>query len=391
MPYEIHPHGGTLINRVVEGKEREKLQDLAPRLRTITVNDRVEADIEMIGNGAFSPLVGFMGQEDYNQVVDHKRLANGLPWTIPITLPVSEEEAAGIRLDERIALADGGGQRLAVLTVTEKFRHDKTKEAQQVYGTDEEAHPGVQALYEGGDVLLAGPLDVLQLPRHEDFVEYRKTPAELRAAFREKGWRRIVGFQTRNPIHRAHEYLTKCALEVTDGLLIHPLVGATKSDDIPADVRMRCYRALLENYYPPDRTMLAVYPAAMRYAGPREAILHAISRKNYGCTHFIVGRDHAGVGKYYGTFDAHYIFDEFDPAEIGITPLFFDHSFYCKRSGGMASFKTSPSSSPEERVILSGTAVREMLSRGEIPPEEFTRPEVAKVLMEAFRIPNYSI
>jgi len=301
MPYEIHPHGGTLINRVVEGKEREKLQDLAPRLRTITVNDRVEADIEMIGNGAFSPLVGFMGQEDYNQVVDHKRLANGLPWTIPITLPVSEEEAAGIRLDERIALADGGGQRLAVLTVTEKFRHDKTKEAQQVYGTDEEAHPGVQALYEGGDVLLAGPLDVLQLPRHEDFVEYRKTPAELRAAFREKGWRRIVGFQTRNPIHRAHEYLTKCALEVTDGLLIHPLVGATKSDDIPADVRMRCYRALLENYYPPDRTMLAVYPAAMRYAGPREAILHAISRKNYGCTHFIVGRDHAGVGKYYGT------------------------------------------------------------------------------------------
>lgn len=391
MPHEIKPHGGVLIDRLIQGSDREKLLEKANRLLEIKVNERVEADIEMIAIGGFSPLTGFMGQADYVQVVDHKRLANGLPWTIPITLAVSSEIAEKVKLDDQVVLSSENGDRLAVLTVTEKFQHDKVREAQLVYGTDEEAHPGVKALYDAGDVLLAGPIDVLQLPSHDDFVEYRKTPTEMRALFHEKGWRRIVGFQTRNPIHRAHEYITKCALEITDGLLIHPLVGATKSDDVPADVRMKCYQLLMEKYYPKDRTVLAVFPAAMRYAGPREAILHAIARKNFGCTHFIVGRDHAGVGKYYGTFDAHYIFDEFEPSEIEITPLFFDHTFYCKRSRGMASFKTSPSNDPEERVILSGTAVREMLNKGQIPPEEFTRPEVAKILIEAFKIPNYAI
>ncbi len=391
MSQGITPHGGTLVNRLASGKDLDRLRDLAPRLKAISVNERVEADIEMIANGGFSPLTGFMGKDDYLQVVDNKRLANGLPWTIPITLASSLEIAETIQLDEQVVLTSANGDRLAVLTVMEKYQPDKTREAQLVYGTDEEAHPGVKALYEAGEVLLAGPIEVLQIPHHEDFLSYRQTPAELRAHFHEKGWRRIVGFQTRNPIHRAHEYITKCALEITDGLLIHPLVGATKSDDIPADVRMKCYEVLMENYYPKDRTVLAVFPAAMRYAGPREAILHAIARKNYGCTHFIVGRDHAGVGKYYGTFDAHYIFDEFEPSEMGITPLFFDHTFYCKRSGGMASFKTSPSTEPDERVILSGTAVREMLNKGQVPPIEFTRPEVAKILIEAFKIPNYTI
>ncbi|MCE7907100.1 MAG: sulfate adenylyltransferase [Candidatus Omnitrophica bacterium COP1] len=391
MPQEIKPHGGILIDRLAKGSDRENLLEKASKLLEIKVNERVEADIEMIAIGGFSPLEGFMGQSDYVQVVDHKRLANGLPWTIPITLAVSTETADRIKVDDQVVLSSENGDRLAILTVAEKFQHDKVREAQLVYGTDEEAHPGVKALYDAGDVLLAGPIDVLQLPHHDDFVDYRKTPAEMRALFREKGWRRIVGFQTRNPIHRAHEYITKCALEITDGLLIHPLVGATKSDDVPASVRMKCYQLLMENYYPKDRTVLAVFPAAMRYAGPREAILHAIARKNFGCTHFIVGRDHAGVGKYYGTFDAHYIFDEFEPSEMEITPLFFDHTFYCKRSRGMASFKTSPSNDPEERIILSGTAVREMLSKGQIPPEEFTRPEVAKILIEAFKIPNYAI
>lgn len=391
MSQGIKPHGGTLVNRLVAGKELDSLRNLAPGLKSIPVNERVEADIEMIGMGGFSPLTGFMGKQDYLQVVDCKRLANGLPWTIPITFAVSADLAETIRLDEQVLLTSAAGDHLAVLTVMEKYQPDKVREAQLVYGTDEEAHPGVKALYEAGEVILAGPIDVLQLPHHDDFLSYRKTPAELRAEFHEKGWRRIVGFQTRNPIHRAHEYITKCALEITDGLLIHPLVGATKSDDIPANVRMKCYEVLMENYYPKDRTVLSVFPAAMRYAGPREAILHAIARKNYGCTHFIVGRDHAGVGKYYGTFDAHYIFDEFEASEMDITPLFFDHTFYCKRSGGMASFKTSPSTDPEERVILSGTAVREMLAKGQIPPIEFTRPEVARILIEAFKIPNYAI
>jgi sulfate adenylyltransferase len=375
MVHEIRPHGGTLINRLVQGNQREQLLGKVEKLKSIEVNERVEADIEMIANGAFSPLTGFMGQQDYLQVVDNKRLANGLPWTIPITIAVASDTAKNLHLDEQVVLTSANGDHLAVLTITEIFRPDKIREAQMVFGTEEDAHPGVKALYEAGEVFLAGPLDVLQLPHHDDFLKFRKTPAELRTIFRENGWRRIVGFQTRNPIHRAHEYITKCALEVTDGLLIHPLVGATKSDDIPADVRMKCYQVLLDKYYPKDRTMLTVFPAAMRYAGPREAILHAIARKNYGCTHFIVGRDHAGVGKYYGTFDAHYIFDEYEPGELEITPLFFDHTFYCKRSAGMASFKTSPSTDASERIILSGTAVRDMLGKGQIPPEEFTRPQ----------------
>jgi sulfate adenylyltransferase len=283
-----------------------------------------------------------------------------------------------------IALADGDGRIVGTMELAEQYRYDKAHEAEQVFRTTEEAHPGVARIMAGGDVYLGGQVWVIDGPQDPPFAAYRRTPAETRALFAEKGWRRVVGFQTRNPIHRAHEYLTKVALEIVDGLMIHPLVGDTKSDDIPADVRMRAYETLLADYYPANRTLLSVYPAAMRYGGPREAIFHAIARKNYGCTHFIVGRDHAGVGSYYGTYDAHLIFDEFEPGELGITPLFFEHTFWCHACEGMASYKTCPHGD-DQHLILSGTKVRELLTNGEMPPPEFSRPPVAKILIDAYR------
>ncbi len=384
MTGAIEPHGGKLVNRILEDREREEVARKAPELERITLNDREISDLELIAIGGFSPLEGFMCRDDYHSTIDTMTLKNGLPWTIPVTLSTSRENADRLKEGEDVALADADGEILAVLHLEEIFPHDKEKEALQVYGTTEDAHPGVKKVYEMGDVLLGGRVSVLKRPEHKDFTQYRLDPCETRALFKERGWKRIVGFQTRNPIHRAHEYLQKCALEAVDGLMIHPLVGETKKDDIPADVRMRCYEALMENYYPKDRVLLAVFPAAMRYAGPREAVFHAIIRKNYGCTHFIVGRDHAGVGNYYGTFDAHYIFDEFDPQAIGITPLFFDYTFFCKKCGSMASYKTCPHDS-SDHITLSGTKVREMLREGKTPPPEFSRPEVAKILIEAMR------
>lgn len=377
----IEPHGGILVNRVCQGQVREYLLDQIPSMEKILLSDRKASDLEMIAIGAFSPLEGFMGEDDHLSILRNNRLKNGCPWTIPITLAVSEEDEKRYVIDKDIALCDKNGRPLGVLSLEEKYGYDKEIEAETVYGTTDLAHPGVAALYESGDVLLAGRVSMVNRPDHGELTEMLLDPKETRLLFYYKGWKSVVAFQTRNPIHRAHEYIQKCALEAVDGLLVHPLVGATKDDDIPAKVRIDCYKTLLKQYYPRDRVALSIFPAAMRYAGPKEAILHAIARKNYGCTHFIVGRDHAGVGNYYGTYDAQKIFDEFDPEEIGIIPLRFEHAFYCNVCDSMATTKTCPHDA-DSHIFLSGTRMREMLAAGETPPPEFTRSEVADVLIK---------
>ena len=381
----IPAHGGHLINRIATPAERQEFIEKAESLPKIQLDKRALSDLEMIAIGGFSPLNGFMEKDDYESVVVDMRLKNGLPWSIPVSLSVSEEVADSIKEGSWVGLSSPEGEFAGVLELTQKFHYNKAHEAINVYSTQEIKHPGVKVLYDAGPVNLAGPVWLLERHPHPLFPKYQIDPAESRKLFQEKNWKTIVGFQTRNPIHRAHEYIQKCALEVVDGLFLHPLVGATKSDDIPADVRMRCYEIMLEKYFPENRVMMAINPSAMRYAGPREAIFHALVRKNYGCTHFIVGRDHAGVGDYYGTYDAQYIFDEFEPRELDIVPMKFEHAFYCTRTQGMATSKTSPSTG-EERIHLSGTKVREMLRRGELPPPEFSRPEVAAELAKAMKI-----
>jgi len=378
IPGPIAPHGGALVDRLDDSLQPAGL----PR---VTLSARQQADLDLIAVGAMSPLEGFMGREEYDAVIDTMRLPGGLAWSIPITLGVPDDELAAARGADRVELQDAEGNLLGVIDVTEVFELDPMREARQVFRTDDTAHPGVANLLQHGRTALAGPVRVARrMPLDPAAAPYLLDPRAARARFDELGWRSVVGFQTRNPIHRAHEYITKVALETVDGLFLHPLVGETKSDDIPADVRMRCYEVLMAGYYPADRVVLGVLPAAMRYAGPAEAILHAIMRQNYGCTRFIVGRDHAGVGNYYGTYDAHRVFDDVTRDELAIQPEFFEHSFWCLKTGQMATSKTSPST-PEERVFLSGTKVREMLGRGEVPPVEFTRPEVAEVLIEAYR------
>jgi ATP sulfurylase len=377
----IPPHGGRLVDRVLRGEARQEARARAGELPKISLNARAMSDLELLATGGLSPLQGFMGQGDYRRVLHEMRLASGLVWTLPITLAVKRDAAQGLKEGSPVALIVPGEDVLGILHLEQRYEYDGLEEARLVYRTEDSAHPGVAYLLGRGEVLLGGPVDLIHRPPLRGFEEFRLDPADTRALFRERGWRTVAGFQTRNPIHRSHEYIQKCALESMDGLLIHPLVGKTKLDDVPAEVRFRCYRALVQHYFPADRIALAVFPGAMRYAGPREAAFHALVRKNYGCTHFIVGRDAAGVGNHYAPYAAHELLRSFRRDELGIEPLFFMETFFCRRCGAVASTKTCPHGSAD-RVALSGTRVRELLRRRDPLPPEFTRPEVAAVLAE---------
>ncbi|XP_060085174.1 sulfate adenylyltransferase-like [Ylistrum balloti] len=375
------PHGGQLTPRSVSKEQAQKLKETYPKAPVIEVTENTFADIEMFAVGAMAPLTGFVGKADYDSIIDNIRLTNGLVWPFPIVLAADQDTATAAQTVGAILLTFQGSE-IALVEVEEVYEPDLERETTSVFGTNDASHPGVQYVQGLPEKRLAGPVHTFELPE-QLYQDHRLTPAQTRSEFEKRGWETVVAFQTRNPIHRAHEYLTKVALEGVDGLIIHPLVGATKPGDIPADIRVQCYEIMMEKYYNPKRVLLAMFPAAMRYAGPREAIFHALTRKNYGCSHFIVGRDHAGVGDYYGTYDAQDIFNQFSFDDLGIHILKFEHSFYCTRTQQMATAKTT-ASSPEERIFLSGTKVREMLDNGQRPPEEFTRPEVADLLIQAY-------
>lgn len=379
----IQPHGGLLVDLQASAEEIKEFNSKYKDMIKIRVGNRVFSDLLLLSTGAYSPLTGFMNQTDYDSVISDMRLSNGMVWTLPITLSVSEAKAKNINEGMDVALLDSTGQLIAVLHVEDKFHYKKDIEAKEVYLTSDHKHPGLVQLYKQGEVLLGGSIRLINRPLFP-FSKYEKDPRQLREYIQNKGWKTVTAFQTRNPIHRAHEYIQKCALEITDGLLIHPLIGETKEDDVPAKIRIKSYEVILRNYYRIDRTLMTVFPAAMRYAGPREAVFHAICRKNYGCTHMIIGRDHAGVGNYYGTYDAQNLIKSFTQEELGIISLCFEHAFYCQKCEGMTTAKTC-CHDQSHHIILSGTKVREMLKEGKSLPPEFTRPEVAQVLTEAYK------
>ena len=370
----LSPVGGTLISRVLDDANAAALRDAAGSLPAINLSSSELQDLLLIATGGYSPLRGFIGEADYASVINSGRLSDGTPWTVPITLGI---DASSVNAGQRAKLLDDDGRLVGAINVRELYPRRLEAESRGVFGTDDRAHPGVARIASAGQTLVAGDVEVLPevLPENAGGLEYR--PAAVRAEIERRGWKSVVAFQTRNPIHRAHEYLLRTALESADGLLIHPLVGDTKNDDIPADVRIECYRTLIDKYFPADRVILAALPAPMRYAGPKEAIHHALIRQNYGASAFIVGRDHAGVGSYYGTYDAQRIFDGYG---LDIANLNFEHSFWCNGVGGFATAKTSPFG-PELRVNISGTRLRELLAAGEYPPAEIVRPEIAEILI----------
>ena len=370
------PHGGQLVDRRLDADEAGALG--SSPLPSLPLTAAEAADLRALATGAYSPLSGFLGAKEHQSVTEQMRLPDGTLWPIPVCLGLPD----GVRVDAgRLALRGEAGELLGTLEVAEVFERDRAAEAELVYGTTDPEHPGVARVLGAPSRAVAGPIQALVAPLAGPVGARALTPAETRAAFAERGWASVVGFQTRNPVHRAHEYLMKCALEMVDGLLLHPLVGPTKDGDVPAEVRMAAYQAVL-GYFPASRVVLAALVAPMRYAGPREAVLHALVRKNYGCTHFIVGRDHAGVGSYYGTFAAQQLLGSLSAEELGIIPLRFDNAFFCARCGAMATAKTCPH--PEgDHVALSGTQVRAMLAAGQLPPPEFSRAEVAQLLIQA--------
>jgi len=382
----VPPHGGKLLPLLLKDDDLNKGLDKARHLPQITMNTREVSDLIMLGMGAFSPLEGFMCKEDYHGVLKEMHCKDGTFWPVPITLSLSKAEADSLKEGQDVALVDKiTGEIMGILSIEERFSYDKDMEAKSIFKTDDMKHPGVKKLYEQGEILLGGPVKVLSEGGYPSrFPGYFARPQEVRQIFEDREWSQVAAFQVRNPIHRSHEYCTKIALEISDGIFIHPLVGALKADDIPAEVRIECYEVLLEKYYPKERVLMRVYPMEMRYAGPREALLHAIIRQNFGCSHLIVGRDHAGVGNYYGPFDAQKIFETLKPNDLEIKPLNIDWTFYCYKCEGMASLKTCPHST-EDRCLISGTELRRMLSMGEMPPPEFSRPEVLEILIDYYK------
>lgn len=378
----IKPHGGKLISRVATLEEKKELLEKVKYLPKVIVGNRYIGHCEMIAIGGYSPLRGFMSKEEAESVIKDIRLPSGLVWSIPILLPISEDLWEKVKIGDEVAIYDFSERPIAIIVVEDKFTLDLDFYCRSVFKTTDENHPGVAFVKSAGNRFIGGELlRLINRPLREGIPEhYYQDPSQVREYIKEKGWRQVVAFQTRNPIHRAHEYIVKCALETMDGVLIHPLVGETKRDDIPAPVRVKCYEVLIDNYFNRSRVHLSVLPAPMHYAGPREAVHHMIIRKNYGCTHMIIGRDHAGVGNYYGTYEAQEFVEAFED-ELEIKPLKFEHAFYCKKCESMATSKTCPHSS-EFHIHLSGTKVRSMLKEGRYPPKEFTRPEVAEILID---------